>query len=403
MEMLKSPALTLEEGAAHLTRLLQEQVALANLPPNLRVQWDKWVQEANLQTLFWEQRHKEDWKYTPMDFLRFPWDVGLARRVSPPFSIPSVLPYAEEVDGVEKDLPALRSLPVPSSPWEALLGGTSSAHHYYIRKEGSLIFSVRGEGGVVPYLLTLSLAPHSVGEVWLFPSTEALMLLRFHLHVGQGACLKLFFPSYANEAQGYLYTILSAHLEREASLETYDLSTSREWRRTEVKVYLKEAGAKVYLHGAAYVDSKTTWDQAIRVEHGAPHTESNQLFKSLVRAGGRSIFQGRIYVHRDAQKTNAYQSHKALLWEKNATAYSRPQLEIFADDVRCTHGVTTGFLQGEMLTYLRTRGIPLEDARKILASAFLAEVIEKVPYEILHTEMYKVISSCLSSPAELSR
>jgi Fe-S cluster assembly protein SufD len=124
-------------------------------------------------------------------------------------------------------------------------------------------------------------------------------------------------------------------------------------------------------------------DTAIRVSHLAPHTHSNQLFRSIAFKGGRRIFLGRIYVAWEGQKTNAYQSHKAILWENGAEVYSRPQLEIFADDVRCTHGVTTGFLQGDMLFYLRSRGLSEATARTLIAEGFLMEALETIPTEAL--------------------
>jgi Fe-S cluster assembly protein SufD len=144
-------------------------------------------------------------------------------------------------------------------------------------------------------------------------------------------------------------------------------------------------GAEGLLYGAHTPHENELCDTAIRISHLAPHTHSNQLFRSIAFKGGRRVFLGRIHVAREGQKTNAYQSHKAILWENGAEVYSRPQLEIFADDVRCTHGVTTGFLQGEMLFYLRSRGIPDAAARALIAEGFLMEALESVPTEALRT------------------
>ncbi|MCX7607470.1 MAG: SufD family Fe-S cluster assembly protein [Bacteroidia bacterium] len=387
MQMLTQEKLSLEAGAQHLTHLLRSQATGVGLPPSLRDHWLKWVDRADLSTLFTAQHLKEDWKYTPMEFLRHPWELGTLTASSPSFPPEGELPLIQPVESFE-DLPALHSLPTPSSPWEALLGASTTYQHYQIREAGQLLLTSSNETGVLPHFVSISIAPHSQAEIWLAPHTGGFLLLRLHIHVGEGASARLYYTTDLPTRNGYLYGILSAEVEKEGQLESYDLTISAPWKRTEFKVRLTGPGASVHLHGASRIAPGEVVDQAIRIEHAAPHTESNQLFKSLVYAEGRSAFQGRIYVHREGQKTNAYQSHKALLWEPSAVAYSRPQLEIFADDVRCTHGVTTGFLQGEMLLYLRSRGIPEETARHMLAGAFLAEVVEKIPHERLRAGLY---------------
>ncbi|MCS7162371.1 MAG: SufD family Fe-S cluster assembly protein [Bacteroidia bacterium] len=374
-----SASLSLEEGAAHLTALLRDSARMDDFPLPLQELWQAQAAQAHLQQLFTELRHKEDWKYTPVDFFRLPWALGQVELLGPS-SFESALAPAERVAPSET-LPALSSFPTPASPWEALVMGASLRAHYRVSKQGHVSWNFAGKGGLTTQLLTVSLEPHAEGEVWLNPQGEGFMIVRVHLHLSFGAQARLYLPTYLKAPNTYLYIILSAEQEAESRLEGYDLTAAVSWKRLEVKVRLRGKGAVAHLLGAARVGLGESMDYAIRVEHAAPHTESNQLFKSLVYPEGRSTFQGRIFVHRQAQKTNAYQSHKALLWDRKAVAYSRPQLEIFADDVRCTHGVTTGFMEGEILTYLRTRGIPEAQARQLLAQAFLEEVIGRVPHE----------------------
>lgn len=386
--MMASPVettlLSIEAGAQQLMELLRGQASGAGLPPTLRAEWQALAQKADLLSLFTEQRLKEDWKYTPVEFFRRRWVLGQLREAVADFPVVGSWPLAQQVPPSE-DLPALRSLPKPTSPWEALLVPAQAHAHYVIHKQERVILQPAVAEGLVPFFVTVSVSPHAEAEVWLLPSVQGFLLLRLHIDVGVGSRVRFFYPT--DIAGGYAYVILTAEVGRDARIETYDMTVSALWKRSEVKVRLSGPGAAAYLHGASRIPAQHCVDQAIRVEHAAPHTESNQLFKSLVYAEGRSAFQGRIYVHREGQKTNAYQSHKALLWERSAVAYSRPQLEIFADDVRCTHGVTTGFVQGHMLEYLRVRGIPEAQARQLLAGAFLAEVLEKVPYPALADEL----------------
>jgi Fe-S cluster assembly protein SufD len=339
-----------------------------------------------LLSLFTEQRLKEDWKYTPVEFFRRQWVLGQLREAMADFPVVGSWPFAQQVPPSE-DLPALRSLPKPTSPWEVLLASAPAHAHYVVHKQERVLLQPAVAEGLVPLFVTVSVAPHAEAEVWLLPSVQGFLLLRLHIDVGTGGRVRFFYPTDIGE--GHLYGIFTAEVAQEARIETYDMTVSALWKRSEMKVRLAGPGAAAYLHGASRIPSRHCVDQAIRIEHAAPHTESNQLFKSLVYAEGRSAFQGRIYVHREGQKTNAYQSHKALLWERSAVAYSRPQLEIFADDVRCTHGVTTGFVQGHMLEYLRVRGMPEAQARQLLAGAFLAEVLGKVPYSALTDELYR--------------
>ncbi|MCH8193546.1 MAG: SufD family Fe-S cluster assembly protein, partial [Planctomycetes bacterium] len=122
-----------------------------------------------------------------------------------------------------------------------------------------------------------------------------------------------------------------------------------------------------------HVDNHTVLNH--RFEHGT----SNQLYKGILRDEGRTVFNGKIYVQPAAQLTNAYQLNRNLLLSPKAQAYTRPQLEIYADDVRCTHGASVGPLDQEQLFYLLSRGIPRAQAVSLLAHGFVEDVLEAVP------------------------
>ncbi len=374
MEATVQEKLSLEAGAAHLTELLHHIAVLDSLPPALR----QAVESADLSRLFTEQALKEDWKYTPMDPLRQRWSYVPAQEMTFPVEPEGGFTMIDSQGAFPFDL-----LPRPLSPWEALLNAAPVRRHYQLPEGARMGLALQTSEGLSAQLITATLSPHSHADIWLTTAGNGFTLLRLHLHIPEGARLRLYHSAAA--AMGYHYLILTAHVERHGALETYTLSTGAGWYRHELRVRLAGTEAITHLHGAAHIPQGGVVDTAVRVEHAAPHTESNQLFKSLVEAGGRSAFQGRIYVDRVAQKTNAYQSHRALLTAPSAVAYSRPQLEIFADDVRCTHGVTTGFLQGDILFYLQARGISEATARQMLYRAFLAEVIAQIPDEQLRS------------------
>jgi len=150
------------------------------------------------------------------------------------------------------------------------------------------------------------------------------------------------------------------------------------WVRNDVTVRLGAPGARVTMNGLCIGAGRRHMDNHTRVEHAAPHCNSSELYKSVLGGRARSVFHGRILVRPGAVKTDAYQSNRNLLLSPEARADSKPQLEIYADDVRCSHGATTGQLAGDALFYLRARGIGGDRARAMLVMAFAAEVLRGV-------------------------
>jgi Fe-S cluster assembly protein SufD len=126
-------------------------------------------------------------------------------------------------------------------------------------------------------------------------------------------------------------------------------------------------------------------DNHTRVDHAKPNCFSDEKYKGILKDQSTAVFNGKIMVHLDAQKTNAYQRNQNILLSDEATVNTKPQLEIFADDVKCTHGATIGQLDEEPMFYLRSRGIPENVARKILLNAFADDIAEKIKIpELVH-------------------
>ena len=148
--------------------------------------------------------------------------------------------------------------------------------------------------------------------------------------------------------------------------------------RTNVYVHLNGKGANCELNGLALSNGKQHFDNHIIIDHKVPHCTSSQLFKSVLREKSSGVFNGRTIVQKNAQKTDAKQSNKNLLLSKDALMNSNPQLEILADDVRCTHGSTTGELDFDSLFYLRSRGLDLAGAKSLLVRGFATECFDTI-------------------------
>ena len=146
-------------------------------------------------------------------------------------------------------------------------------------------------------------------------------------------------------------------------------------------VTLAEERADLKISGFVLTGDQAHADNFSYIEHAVPHCTSDELFKYVLRDDSRGVFTGRILVAQDAQKTQAYQNNRNLLLSPSARMQSKPQLEIYADDVKCSHGMTTGQLSADALFYMRQRGISLEEARLMLSNAFAEDVVARIPVE----------------------
>ncbi len=153
--------------------------------------------------------------------------------------------------------------------------------------------------------------------------------------------------------------------------------------RNNLNIRLSSEYSEASLVGLYMVKGNTHIDNHTLVDHAKANCYSNELYKGLLDDKSTGVFNGKIYVRQDAQKTNAFQSNKNILLSKDATMNTKPQLEIFADDVKCSHGATTGMMDEEPLFYLRSRGISEKKAKALLMHAFAADILEYIKLEPL--------------------
>ncbi|MBT0956715.1 Fe-S cluster assembly protein SufD [Alphaproteobacteria bacterium KMM 3653] len=174
-----------------------------------------------------------------------------------------------------------------------------------------------------------------------------------------------------------------ARLGTESELRSFTLSVNGAMTRNEAVVELTGDDAKILVGGAAVGDGAFHHDDTVFITHDAVNCESRQVFKKVLRNGATGVFQGKILVKPDAQKTDGYQISQSLLLDDDSQFLAKPELEIYADDVACSHGSTSGAIDEEALFYLRSRGVPEGDAQDLLVLAFLAEAMEEIEDESL--------------------
>jgi Fe-S cluster assembly protein SufD len=175
--------------------------------------------------------------------------------------------------------------------------------------------------------------------------------------------------------------------ERAAMPSSHSISIGGALVRNDVNALLDGEGIDCILNGLYFGDGRQVVDNHMRVEHAKPHCASHELYKGVLDGKSRAVFNGLIHVRHGAQKTDAKQSNRNLLLSRDAIANSNPQLEIFADDVKCTHGSTVGQLDEDAVFYLRSRGIGAEAARSLLTYAFASDIVERIKVEPVRRDL----------------
>jgi len=180
---------------------------------------------------------------------------------------------------------------------------------------------------------------------------------------------------------------LQAHQGRDSHLVSFSYAAGGELARTNIYTLLGGEGSGATLHGLYLLDGEQHVDQQTRIEHAGPNTFSREVYKGILDGASHGVFNGQVFVRPEAQKTDGKQENNNLLLSARARVDTKPQLEIFADDVKCTHGATVGRLDELALFYMKSRGIGAEQARKLLTYAFAAGVIEAVGVPEVRAEL----------------
>jgi len=190
-------------------------------------------------------------------------------------------------------------------------------------------------------------------------------------------------------SSAYHVATIQAHQLGRSHLLSHSISIGAKLARNNINGVLGGENIECTLNGLYLGKDDQLVDHHTALEHAKPNCNSHEFYHGILNDRATGVFNGKIFVRADAQKTDAKQTNRNLLLSDDATINTKPQLEIFADDVRCTHGATVGQLQDEAIFYLRARGIGLDDARRMLVHAFAADILNRITIEQVREELDK--------------
>ena len=192
----------------------------------------------------------------------------------------------------------------------------------------------------------------------------------------------------------------ATELGRGSSYNATSITLGARLSRHNIKLSFNQPGSEAWVDGLYFVGDGQHTDTHSLIDHREPHCTSHQLYKGILDGKSRAVFNGKVFVHKDAQQTDAQQTNKNLLLSTDARVDTKPQLEIFNDDVKCSHGATVGQLEDEELFYLLSRGLHTDLARNLLTYGFAEEVIDKIKIESIRRQLDEAVLSSLHATLE---
>lgn len=211
------------------------------------------------------------------------------------------------------------------------------------------------------------------------------------IFVGENATLH-FYKLEQETSERFHHSADYARVESGGRFEILTAPTGGAWTRNNLHIKLAGSSAFARLNGLMWLEDDQHVDNNTFVDHAVPHCDSSELYKSVLDDKSTGVFNGKVIVRPDAQKTNAFQQNSNLLLSENAQINSKPELEIYADDVKCSHGSTTGQIDDEAIFYLRSRAIGKVEAQKMLIGAFVGEVLDELENDALKGYLYEIFS-----------
>ena len=210
------------------------------------------------------------------------------------------------------------------------------------------------------------------------------------INIDKGSSLKSIFLQ-KEKANGFFYKNISGSQDYNSSYQNFILSSGLKFNKIEINMNLEKEKSNCYILSGLNLGKEEHQEIKTQINHISPNCKSYQKIKNVLESGSRGVYQGKIFVKDVAQKTNAYQLSKALILSDKAEFNAKPELEIYADDVKCSHGSTSGSIDEDAIYYLMTRGIELSVAKKLLISGFLNEIFENIPDEKIKNFLEKSV------------
>ena len=211
-----------------------------------------------------------------------------------------------------------------------------------------------------------------------------------NINIEQGSLLKSI-TIQKNKSNGYFYKNISGIQDYNSSYQSFILSSGLKFNKIEINMNLEKENSTCYILSGLSLGKDEHQEIKTQINHLAPNCKSYQKIKNVLENDSTGVYQGKIFVKDIAQKTDAYQLSKALILDDQAEFNAKPELEIYADDVKCSHGSTSGSIDEDAIHYLMTRGIKLPIAKKLLINGFLNEIFENIQEEKLKTFLEKSI------------
>ncbi|AMY12857.1 FeS cluster assembly protein SufD [Luteitalea pratensis] len=254
-----------------------------------------------------------------------------------------------------------------------------------------LYFST-GAGASYPRTLVIAGANSQLSFVESFAGTDSTYVTNAITEVisAEGAHVDHYKVN-RESLQGHHVSSTHMQLARASVFATHNISLGGRLTRNDINATLDGEGIECTVNGLYLADGDRLVDNHTAIDHAKPHCHSYEIYKGVLDGHSRGVFNGKIFVREDAQKTDAKQTNQVLLLSDDATIDTKPQLEIFADDVKCTHGATVGQLSAEALFYLRARGIGKDDARALLIHAFAESVVENIRIDAVRHALEQVL------------
>lgn len=268
-----------------------------------------------------------------------------------------------------------------------------------------LFLSTRAEHDIVsfPRVLVVAGANSSVTVIEHYAATDDAAAYFTNavveVSVGDGAQVHHYKVQREGE-RAFHVAATHADLRRSSSYDLTTITLGAQLSRHGIVVKLDHEGAECRVDGLYIVNTGQHADTHSLIDHRKPHCTSHQTYKGILDGKSRAVFNGRVFVHRDAQQTDAQQSNKNLLLSNEARVDTKPQLEIFADDVKCAHGATVGQLDAEELFYLASRGLHTDLARNLLTYGFAEEIVEKIGIQSIKAQLDEEILRSLHARLE---
>lgn len=266
--------------------------------------------------------------------------------------------------------------------------------HFSIGQRKSICYNIRNlivaESGSE---ITIQENFHNLDPVFTFRNAVTEIIVK------ENANVLLYKLQNDNSSNSYLVDNTFVHQEKNSNASVNTFSLGGKIVRNNLEFYHFGENIRSFLNGVTVTDGKEIVDHHTKVNHSSPNCESFQRYKGIYAEQSQGVFNGKVYVEKNAQKTNAYQQNNNILLDEGAKIDAKPQLEIFADDVKCSHGCTVGQLDSKAFYYLRSRGIPEKKAKNLLIHAFAFEVIKTITIENLATTISALIEQKLSKNA----